>query len=265
MSRVLKNWFQGVLFSFGLALTGSSVCAQQVTTFDLTGVQGPVMGGVYTSPYQATVGGVAGVNVICDDFWDESYLPEDWDTYVTNYSNLSADSSLLKWQGGSYGEGTSQGVQALSQTQAYATAAYLAEELLGLNQNTSAGQIAAGEYSYALWGVFDSSAFGYLSGQSTTDAGYAAQAESYLNAAANYVLSNGLTASNFSNFTIYSYDPPPSQGGTGVLPYGCNGPCPPPPQEFIVMAEPPAPALVAVDVLVLAGIAVIFRRRLARG
>jgi hypothetical protein len=207
------------------------------------------MGGVYTSPYTATIAGVAGVKVICDDFFDDSYIPETWTTYVTNLTDLTTNSSLVKFQGSNYG--TAVGVS-LSQTQAYATAAVLAQELMAQNQSTTAGQTAAGELSFAMWGLFDSAAFNSISGSNLTNA------KNDLKSAASYVTTNNLTASSFSNVTLYSYN----GGGTT-----CNGgTCPPPPQEFVVvnMPEPSTIALFALDLSAVAGLFVFIRRRAAR-
>jgi hypothetical protein len=262
MKNGTRNWYLvgGKLWFFALA--AATAFAQQTTSISLTGVEGPVMGGVYTSPYIATVGGTTGVDVICDDFADESYIPETWTVYVTNMSNLTTTSNPLKWATtGTYAV-TEQGSTTLNltETQAYETAATLAEDILAQNQSTTAGQISAGEYSYALWGLFDSSAFTYLSSQSTTDAGYAAQAESLLYNAASSITSSSPSLSSFSNVTLYTYDPAEPITGS------CGGPCTPP-QEFIAvsMAEPPSPALLGVDLAVVAGVIVLFRRKMARG
>ncbi len=248
-TRILVNLAGGMLLCAAAGVADNP----PTTTMMLTGVAGPVMGGVYTSPYVATIGSAVGVNVICDDFADDSYVNESWTAYVTPLSSLNT-SSPVKWKGNAYG--TAAGYS-LTQPQAYATEAVLAEELLSQTQATQAGQITAGEYSYAMWGLFDPAAFTYLSSQSSADTGYAQAAINDLKAAAAQVLTNNLTPASFPNVTLYSYD-------TGAA--GCGGPCTTPPQEFIAvkMAEPPIWGSLSAYLIVGAGALFAFRRRVAQ-
>jgi hypothetical protein len=201
------------------------------------------MGGVYTSPYIATIGGVTGINVICDDFADDSYVPETWTTYVTNLPTVTA-SSPVKWTGSGYGSAVGY---SLSQSNAYATAAYLAIQLLGTDQSTQAGQTIAGELSFAMWALFDPAAYNNISGSVLT----AAKAD-----LVTAIQNHGLLSS-YTNVSLYSYD------AAAGLPVGCGGTCGTPPQEFIVvkMPEPPSFAILAVDLLGVIGLVAFFRWR----
>ena len=247
MKRLIAKW---PLTTAILFCAASTAWAAQTTTFTLTGVEQyqAQMGGVYTSPYVATIGGVTGINVICDDFADDSYVPETWTTYVTSLPTVTT-SSPVKWTGSGYGSAVNY---SLSQSDAYATAAYLAIELLGTDQSTQAGRTIAGELSFAMWGLFDPNAYNSISGQTLTDS----QAD--LKAA---IQNHGLLSS-YTNVSLYSYD------AAAGLPVGCGGTCGTPPQEFIVvnMPEPPSLAVLAVDLMGVLGLVVFFRwrRRSAR-
>jgi hypothetical protein len=249
-----------------LAITSGTLAAQTTTSFNLVGVEGAAMGGVYTSPYYATVGSSSSqIAVICDDFYDNSFVPESWTAYVTSLSSLPSSPPTPQYTSGTVGSTT------LTQTQAYTVAAYLAVEILQQNQATPSGQEAAGDLSYAMWALFNPYVLTEQNGTtcslpsgegclSLTD--YNAAKTDLSNAFA-AVQAAGLNPGNFdsaegvSSVTIYSYD-------TGAL---CGGsPCATiPPQEFIAvnMAEPPSPALLAFDLLAVAGLMLLARRRLA--
>src|SRR5579862_1965080 len=125
--------------SLGLAAV-ALLCASPgfaTVPFELTGVTGGVMGGVYTSPYIAQIGSQIGTSqttlVICDDFETE-----------TNVAALTGASNV-KWDQGNP-----------SQQQAdYATAAFLAEEIIAQDTSATPNTYQLGILSFALWGVFD--------------------------------------------------------------------------------------------------------------
>jgi hypothetical protein len=237
-----------------LFLLGSAVCiaigafGQTTTSFTLTNVSGPSLGGVYTSPYIAAIGNPAvTTTVICDDFLDDTYFNESWTAFVTNLSQLDSpatpNTTVLWGQSGSVATATydtsgNSIATSLSQADAYITAALLAEELLPLSPSSQAAQ----DLSFAMWGLFDPAALNSLSGADLTNA------QKYITNAVSQA--SLYTLADFSNVTIYTYDPPPP-GGTGVTPTcGINTPCPgpPPPQEFIAvsMAEPSSYGTLAV-------------------
>jgi len=228
-------------------LTTGPLAASTTADFDLNGVgSGANLAGVYTSPYSGSINYGSTVPVICDDFSDESYVPEDWTAYVTSLSSITsgtADTSVLKWQGSYDG---------LNQAQAYEAAALLSVDIL---TNTGTAQE---DYSFALWALFDPY------GNGTTDLGAFGQLAYYGDTSdlsnAGIYLNNAVAAAkagtvDLSNYdvTIYSYD----TGAHGACGTSCS-----PPQEFITVstAEPPAPALLGVDLLGLAGLILIARR-----
>jgi hypothetical protein len=247
-----------------LAFTGTFLCMAtgsfaQTVPFTIVSGDAPggtygIMGGVYTSPYTASVGGNT-VAAICDDFSDEVSPGESWTAIATNLATLdiTTPTAAVYWD---QGEGATQ------QT-AYMVTAYLAEELLAINQSTTTGQTTAGELSFALWGVFDPTLLTAANpaGLTTGTGGQLAAAENYLTSAESAVntaitkqgLNNYL--STFSNVTIYS-----ATINNGVPAESENSSRP---QEFIVvnMAEPPSPALLGLDLLGAAGLLLFARRR----
>lgn len=177
------------------------------TSMVLTGVgSGNVLDGAYVGPYTATVGGVANTPVICDDYEDDSYIPESWSAYASTFPGLSN----VKFTGS-------------SETQNYEVAVYLALELLAAPANS----LQAGELQYALWGVFDPSAITDLTAYNST---YGNAAEADLVYAENHYSS--LTPAQLAEITIYTADTSdPITCGTGA----CAST---PPQEFIVVRTP---------------------------
>jgi hypothetical protein len=242
-----KSWYF-IVAALGIALlVASPLAAQPTTPFYLNGAgSGANLAGVYTSPYSGGTTPSATAAVICDDFADESYVPESWTAYVTQLPTLSnGPLSYLKWSGATVGATT------LSQAAAYTVAAVLATDIL----TSTTGSQTQEDYSYALWELFDyTDAYNQLIAYG--DVGDASNAQSYLNAAVTNVETNHLTPNNYANVTIYSYD----TGATGA----CGGPCPAP-QEFITvnMAEPSSPALLGFDLLCVAGLVFFVHRRFA--
>jgi len=254
-----KSWYV-VIAALALMLLVTGPLAAQVT-FTLNGVgSGENFAGVYTSPYSGYIGSNGPtIPVICDDFSDESYVPETWSAYVTQLSSVTSGTpgagANLKWTGATVGSVT------LNQAQAYTVAAVLAVEIL---QNTApADAVAEEELSYAMWALFDPTGSltdpgaliwlgdeGYPIGSTfysavTTDLGNAVQVAS---------TDSAQVQADVKATTIYSYD----SGATG----GCGGPCTAP-QEFITvnMVEPPSPALLGFDLLAVTGLILFIRRR----
>src|SRR5580704_9132927 len=77
--------------------------AVQLVPFELIGVSGGAMGGVYTSPYIAQIGSQIGTSdstlVICDDFETDSGLFDPFSTTVTAVATVSGLSDV-KWDQG---------------------------------------------------------------------------------------------------------------------------------------------------------------------
>jgi len=231
-------------------------------TFTLTGTnEGANLGGVYTSPYFASIEtGTTTVSTaaICDDFSDDSYLGESWTANVTNYSNLSSFNSTVMWTGTTW-----QG-QTLSQAQEYMAVALLTEDLLPIY---SSNPTLAGEYGYAVWALtYPDSESGSQSPESYLNSsgipGIWSAVEGLVNSAVTNVVGPGskVSLSQFGSVAIYSYD---SAAG---LPTGCGNTCPPPPQEFIVvgMPEPSMPLSLLFYFSALTCLVIVFRRRVIK-
>jgi LPXTG-motif cell wall-anchored protein len=143
---------------------GSSVMADQPTAkIYLNGAAiGGSLDGIYTSPYQAQINDVPiEVPVICDDFANNSYIPETWTAYLTTVAEINTGTytpSQLKWgNADSDGEivvgGTHYAGWNLDQKLAYNVAAYLAIRIM--QTSVPAATLASEQYSYAMWELFD--------------------------------------------------------------------------------------------------------------
>lgn len=215
---------------------GSSVFATIATAnLTLTSAGSSILGtnvldGVYVGPYTATINGVS-IPVICDDYADDSYVPETWSANVSTFSDLSATKWAQSYPG--------------TYTTLYKEAGWLIQQMY-LSSNSS----QVGEIQYAIWGVFDPSAISDLTSYNSTDGSIA---QNWLTQAQNADLSSVDTAS----FTVYTplASPAPTCGGS---------PCPTaPPQEFITYSasEPSFLAILGVDFLIFGFAFAILRRR----
>jgi hypothetical protein len=256
-----QSWFLALpVASLALfAASPLSAAPPPTVTFNLTAVNGSNLGGVYTSPYFGNINGGATIPVICDDFIDDSYVPETWIAYVTQLSEIASESSndnFLKWNGGWNGTGSASNspllaAQSLTQIQAYETAAILAVDILGSSGTTQQ------EYSFAMWELFDST-----DASAALPSVYQSDVATMINTAATAVTTGNLaSALNGATVTFYSFVPNVPGSPT------CNGgPCPTaPPQEFVAvsMAEPWSPAVLGIDLLGVAALMLFVRRRTA--
>lgn len=206
----------GVLVLF--APTASADTASML----LTGVgSNGAMGGVYVGPYVATVNGVAGTPVICDDYSDESYLYESWTANVSTFADLSN----TKW------------ASLNNSTTLYEEAAWLTEQLV------SAPPSQAADIQFAIWAIFDPAALGTLSATDQTNV--------------EMLIANAQTQTfwtgEFANILIYTpnIDDPILCGGQS-----CQNT---PPQEFMIVT--PEPSELALLLVGLLGCAIVIARK----
>jgi hypothetical protein len=263
-----------IVAALALGLLASRPLAAGTTaTFYLNSPgSGANLAGVYTSPYTASINGGPTVDVICDDFSDESYTPEQWTANVTQLSTVTSTSptGILQWPGTTVADFTIPGgstyLWSLNQAQAYTVAAVLATEIL----TSATASPAQEDLSFAMWELFDPIGTGFASNssdpgvvpwlegttslQQTPDLSDLTAASNDVLSAINTVTNDGLTPASFPNVTIYSY------AGGGVT--DCGG-CSPPPQEFITVsaAEPPPLAESVVYFVFGAGCLLFFGRR----
>jgi len=204
-----------------------------------------VMGGVYTSPYGVSINGGPPALLICDDFTTDVSLNQTWTATVTSLAELQAGtnpSNTPKFTPASVAK--------------YATAAVLAAELVSLSNPASE---LAGEYSFAIWDIFDptllnslSSPYGTIT-QTELDA-----AKAFLQQAQDIVAS--VTTSGVVNLSALSVNGTAITGLTIYTPDPLTSS-----QEFlqVSMPEPTYPAVLALDLLAVVGLIVAFRRRIA--
>jgi len=241
-------------FLAGLALFQRIALADGVpVTMQLVGDNdGFNMGGVYTSPYQINVteNGVTttGLALACDDFTTDITFGDTWNADMFTLSDVAlggpqkfplgppgTDSIAVTIPGGGAAYYTIQ--------QSYDAAAWLAEQLLTIPANLDNSEIA-GEYSYAIWQIFDPAAVGGYGGQALTSTEQAAVATDMANAFSS-------TASLLPNYQVYIFTPNPVTVS----------------QEFIGVFRVPegsTVALLAFNFLALAGIILSARRRFHR-
>ncbi len=200
-----------------------------------------VMGYVYVGPYYAMINGVE-TAVICDDFGDESYVPETWTADVFNAPNYVI--SPTDETRNAYKYSVLPQPQPYTLAQDYNMVGWLATEMLAYSGN----QTTVGDIHYALWAVFDPTALPYLQSVDPTDA---VAASTWLSNAAAYANNSSF----ISSFTIYSPDT--------NYPISYPGSTTNPPQEFLVHTpEPAALAVLGLDLSGLAGLVFVLRRRM---
>ncbi len=296
------SYFLGAALFLQLLTTSASA----TVTFTLTNVgSGANLAGVYTSPYTGSISGVGtGLSVICDDFANDSYVPEEWTANVTSLSSLDTsptissanENTTVYWGTGTGGASgpaytvtgsitsPSTYTWTLSQGQAYEAAALLSLDIL----NAATGSQAQKDYSYALWELFDSNPPGNTSNKESDPTSPFAQlvaygattdesnALSYLISAITEVKTGTVTSAHIgvtSNVALATYL---SGYNTTIYSYAGNAECgtnlnqtctTAPPQEFITvttMAEPPSLAVLGVDLLGVAALLLFIRRRTAK-
>jgi hypothetical protein len=216
------------LLAFALVFSAPAVFAD---TFTLTGVNpsGANLGGVYTGPYVATINGVTGIQVICDDFQTNTTIGKTVTVTETKVSDLtgSAANQVVKFNKS----------DASTQQANYMTAAYLAIQLVGIDQSTALGRLQGSLLNYAIWYLFYDKALDNLTtSQKTT-------AQAYLSGAQTATSSHGVAM--YSQVSIWTPNP-----------YGAS-------QEFISVRVPEATVaeFLGFNALVLVLVGLFLRRR----
>jgi len=245
-----KQW---ILTAAAVIVFASASLAQTTTSITLTGVgdgsvvTNPTYFGVYVDPYTATVGGTSNVSVICDDWSDNSYVPETWTAYVNTVAaatNGTATPSPL------FGNGTTT----------YEELAWLGTQLLANPTN----QTVQAEISFAIWELtYGVNGTKQEVPDPTTFLAGAANGSTYQSAISG---ANGLLAQAAAAVTA-GYKGAgweiltPDTGASISSPGSSTNP----PQEFLVYTpESSSGILLAADMFGLLGLAIVFRRRLLR-
>jgi len=247
-----KHWFLTAV----VVLVFASASFAQTTSVYLSGVgDGATVwnggSGVYVDPYTATVGGVQGLSVICDDWANNTYQNESWTANVTTVSSLGS-STVPMWAASS----------TFTQAQLYDALAYLGSQLLANPQNAT-NQV---EVSFAIWeltysaGITNSVPKTDTSNPTTFLAGssYSGLQSAITNLIGTALATagsagNGFNAQGWEILTPVTNDPITCSGG----------PCPvTPPQEFLVYTpEASTIVMLGADLLGILALAFFFRRR----
>lgn len=237
MKRIIRmSWQSGVVL---LAVIGPirGVIAQEQANMKITNPGNNVLAGVYVGPYYATIGSTQNVPVICDDFYDETYVNQQWTANVTTVA--SGDTTWLTQR---------EGLNPAQQSADYAEAAFLAEKLMNPATTCPATQAdCTGDIQFAIWSIFDSSQpFSLLRANDLSND--LSNATYWLNFASAAFNDRQISPSQYSNVLVYS----PAQGGSS--------------QEFIMVQtpEPGLASLLGVDLMTLVGVVFLVRRRLKR-
>lgn len=225
-----------ILMFFALVLSALPGVADQTVQLTLTGLGvGNNSGGVYTFPYDFTVGGTTGVQLMCDTFQNEIYQNESWTANVT--SILSAGTSGLF-------KGTTPS-SISSQQILYDEAGLVYLGALGLGPLASlTGTQDSGLANWAVWQLFDPES-------SASDPYASSTALGNLLSAAATDAANPNDLALLANVVVYT--------PTGAAPTGPGAPYGQP-QEFI--GTVPEPGIVGLLVFGLTSLWA-FRRKIA--
>jgi len=137
-------------FALGLALVfACSGYRAKADTYTLTGVGSNIYQGVYIGPYTAQLTGGGTLPVICDDFNTPVSKGQSWNASVVTFATPNFLSQLK------FGNRPN----ALN---SYLAAAYLAQQIMLNLSNTT----KVDELSFALWGIFSTTAYGKMDAQS---------------------------------------------------------------------------------------------------
>jgi hypothetical protein len=254
----MRKWaFRFSWIALLLAHSTFAFAAETVTLKLMTAGSGPVMGGVYTSPYGVSIDGGPTTLMICDDFFTNVRLGQTWVATVSSLEDIQArvGAPPTTPQTPKFTTGSPTGTITDADVAKYATAGVLASQLMALvGSSLPADGITRGELSYAIWGVFEPGllASNPPSGTGHLTATQLASAQKFLSDAQAVVAAAttggvvDLSKLPFASMTIYTPDPLKAS------------------QEFILvtMAEPPYPVVLAFDLLAVAGVIAICRRRL---
>jgi hypothetical protein len=227
-------------------------------------------GGVYTDPYAFEVSGIKGtvgaipLDLACDDFEKEIYFGDAWEANLYVLNTLSTPGySLLKFGAGAVvdpttGQDFESGDTPISYSapELYYAAALLADQLFTLPNDTHYGANSA-ELSYAIWQIFDTTAYTHYDPVSTglTVADLSGKISTALDSA---VTNSGNAATLGFTLDVYT----PCSTGTGT--------CDTPPnkgasQEFLGVHPIPEGStlpFLPLDLLVLSGAAFLVRKRI---
>jgi hypothetical protein len=229
-----KDRMKKMIWKVGLAIAAAVVCFAPnaladggTVTMTLTSAgTNAYDNAVYIGPYYAQIGGSSTTTpVICDDYVDDSYVPESWNATETNEASVSTATTPLK-----YGD---------NQT-LYNELAYLATQLMANQGNTA----TIDAIQFAIWDLGYEDLNG---GAGITNLPLPTGTTNWINAA------EANSGTTYGNVDIYSFSSCNSQ---------VSSPCSNsnPPQEFMVVTTP-EPSTILMLVLGLGGLFFVWRRQ----
>lgn len=161
------------LLGVGMLLGLANAALANTVTLTFTGVNGAVQGGVYVSPYYATIGTTEHASIYCDDFEHHISFNETWTAYVSTFNSLT---NVRFTSGGT-----------AATLQRYEEEAWLIEQL-------ASNPTELGNINFAMWAVMDptvESDAGYTTSGTGSSAWWLSQATT-----------QHFTSGEFSNFEI---------------------------------------------------------------
>jgi hypothetical protein len=219
------------------------------------------MGGVYTSPYQIDLNGATTpLALVCDDFTTDISIGYSWSASVYTLSDVTATGPQKFTQTTTPTVTYPNGPTPYSYTiqEDYDAAAWLAYQIFTAEVPSTTtpvldDQEASGEYSYAIWQIFDPTAFDGYGGNHLNSAELTAVTTDMSDA---FSFASTLQTPPSWLSDIYIFTPQPKSAS----------------QEFIGVSESlvsnsesvpegSTPALLAFDLLALAGGILLVRRR----
>jgi hypothetical protein len=251
----MRRQFSKTLAVAPLALFAGLILFQPRALADvsltLSGLQtGFSMGGVYTSPYLISVNGQPTLMFACDDFTTDISMFYTWTATRVNLSDVLAITGPQKFKTAvdvSIPDPTTGLATTHSYTiqQEYNAAAYLAEQLL-TDSSILSSSPTAGEYSFAIWQIFDSGAVNGYNGNALTN--------DQKKAVGSFMTTAFSSTSSLTGMYLYTPVPStPSQEFIGLDPL-----------SIASVPEAPTPVLLAFNSLALSGVLFLLRRRSLR-
>jgi hypothetical protein len=166
--RKIRDLKRGCGVSWWLAAVAALLCLAALSalgqnTVDLTVLpegSDPTMAGLYVGTYNASQNGQP-EQILSDDFGSSVKPGDSWIADVTSLSSLTNNTKGLEFSGDIAGGLLLGGFY--STVQGYDAMAYLDNEILGLESNTTKNATQIGYLNYAVWAIFDpSQVYNYL-------------------------------------------------------------------------------------------------------
>ncbi len=214
--------------ALALCFAGGATARVETAPAD-TAHNAPIAGGVYVNPYVTSINR-GPTYVICEDFTNDVQANDPSERKRPAVTDAGSNSSQ---------DVTTTDSSPSITPEEYDTAALLAENAIGNMWNTAFG----GGYSYAIWSLFDPAAIPGHEGNSSTGSGQNGVGNLFGDAAP------GQTGGGTPDFGVPFFKPASPHVSPDAL--------------VVSTPEPSLPAALGVDLVALAGVIFLLRRRLA--